>query len=224
MAGFVRWLTDPDIGALLLRDDDVEDEVIADLVRKHWVCYTIPALVALAGLLCWVVLVPFAPVSIGWLPILRRPRADAVGRVPRAADQHRPVRDHQPEGLPRARPAQPPAGRHAARAGSWTPPSTSRCWAGSSTSATSPSSPRPRTRGCATSATSPTSTRATSPSSGSPVTRDSGAARVRSLSVTARRPRAGRPGSRRAGRPRRSARRPPRRRRAPPAPPPRGST
>ena len=70
MAGFVRWLTDPDIGALLLRDDDVEDEVIADHVRKHWVCYTIPALVALAGLLCWVVLVPLAPVSIGWLPIV----------------------------------------------------------------------------------------------------------------------------------------------------------
>ena len=69
MARLLRWLTDPDIGALLLRDDE-EDEVIADHVRKHWVCYTVPGLIAVAGLATWVFVVPVTPVSVGWLPIL----------------------------------------------------------------------------------------------------------------------------------------------------------
>ena len=60
------WLTDPDIGARLLRD---EGEVIVEVVRKHWVVYIIPALIAVTGLLCWVV-VPFIDVSLGWAPLV----------------------------------------------------------------------------------------------------------------------------------------------------------
>jgi len=61
-----RWLTDPDIGSRLLRD---EGEVIVEVVRKHWVVYTIPSLLALGGLLCWVV-VPFASMDLGWFPLV----------------------------------------------------------------------------------------------------------------------------------------------------------
>ena len=60
------WLTDPDIGSRLLRD---EGEVIVEVVRKHWVVYIIPALIVLVGLLCWVVM-PFIDVSLGWAPLL----------------------------------------------------------------------------------------------------------------------------------------------------------
>ena len=48
MALLPRFLRDPDIGRHLLRD---EGEVIVDEVRKHWVVYVVPALIALAGLL-----------------------------------------------------------------------------------------------------------------------------------------------------------------------------
>lgn len=41
-----RFLTDPDIGRHLLRE---EGEVIVDEVRKHWVVYVLPVLAALAG-------------------------------------------------------------------------------------------------------------------------------------------------------------------------------
>jgi membrane protein YdbS with pleckstrin-like domain len=64
--GMVRWLTDPSIGERLLRD---EDEVVVDDVRKHWVCYLVPVLLGLAGLLCWAS-VPFSSVRAGWLPML----------------------------------------------------------------------------------------------------------------------------------------------------------
>jgi hypothetical protein len=61
-----RFLTDPDIGRHLLRD---EGEVIVDEVRKHWVAYVVPALVAAAGaLFLWLFLL--APVGIAWLPLL----------------------------------------------------------------------------------------------------------------------------------------------------------
>jgi uncharacterized membrane protein YdbT with pleckstrin-like domain len=60
------WLTDPGIGERLLRD---EGEVIVEVVHKHWVVYIIPALLAFAGVLCWVV-VPFIDVSLGWAPLL----------------------------------------------------------------------------------------------------------------------------------------------------------
>lgn len=63
--GMVRWLTDPSIGERLLRE---EDEDIVDVVHKHWVCYTVPVLLALAGLACWAS-VPFSSVHLGWFPI-----------------------------------------------------------------------------------------------------------------------------------------------------------
>lgn len=46
MALLPRFLTDPDIGRHLLRE---EGEVIVDEVRKHWVVYVLPVLVAVAG-------------------------------------------------------------------------------------------------------------------------------------------------------------------------------
>lgn len=47
-----RFLTDPDIGRHLLRE---EGEVIVDEVRKHWVVYVLPAIAALVGLVLLVV-------------------------------------------------------------------------------------------------------------------------------------------------------------------------
>ncbi len=41
-----RFLTDPDIGRHLLRE---EGEVIVDEVRKHWVVYVVPVLAAVVG-------------------------------------------------------------------------------------------------------------------------------------------------------------------------------
>src|SRR5436190_9685776 len=66
MGSFWRWLTDPHIGDRLLRE---EDEDIVDVVHKHPVVYIIPALLVLAGFICWVV-VPFSSVQLGWAPIL----------------------------------------------------------------------------------------------------------------------------------------------------------
>ncbi|HEY0904225.1 MAG TPA: PH domain-containing protein [Marmoricola sp.] len=65
MALLPAFLADPDIGRHLLRD---EGEVIVDEVRKHWVVYVVPALIAGAGVLfLWVFLQ--APVSVAWLPL-----------------------------------------------------------------------------------------------------------------------------------------------------------
>jgi uncharacterized membrane protein YdbT with pleckstrin-like domain len=65
MALLPRALTDPDIGRHLLRE---EGEVIVDEVRKHWVCYVVPVLLGLVGLLFfWVFLV--SAVSVAWLPL-----------------------------------------------------------------------------------------------------------------------------------------------------------
>lgn len=61
-----RFLTEPDIGRHLLRD---EGEVIVDEVRKHWVVYVVPAAVALVGMFfLWLFLV--ASVRIAWLPLV----------------------------------------------------------------------------------------------------------------------------------------------------------
>jgi len=61
-----RFLAEPDIGRHLLRD---EGEVIVDEVRKHWVVYVVPALLAGAGVFfLWVFLV--APVAVAWVPLL----------------------------------------------------------------------------------------------------------------------------------------------------------
>jgi uncharacterized membrane protein YdbT with pleckstrin-like domain len=62
----VRFLTDPRIGDRLLRD---RDEVTVDEVGLHAVCYIIPVLLVLGGLVCWSV-VPFAHPEWGWVPIL----------------------------------------------------------------------------------------------------------------------------------------------------------
>jgi membrane protein YdbS with pleckstrin-like domain len=60
-----RFLTDPQIGRHLLRD---EGEVIVDEVRKHWVVYVVPTLIALVGVFfLWVFL--NAAVDVAWLPL-----------------------------------------------------------------------------------------------------------------------------------------------------------
>ena len=61
-----RFLTDPQIGRHLLRD---EGEVIVDEVGKHWVVYIAPALIATAGA---AFLIGSAVWSIdwAWLPML----------------------------------------------------------------------------------------------------------------------------------------------------------
>jgi uncharacterized membrane protein YdbT with pleckstrin-like domain len=66
MGSVWRWLTDPHIGDRLLRD---EDEDVVDVVHKHPVVYVVPALLAGAGLICWM-LVPFSSVELGWAPML----------------------------------------------------------------------------------------------------------------------------------------------------------
>jgi hypothetical protein len=64
--GVIQALTDPHIGKHLLRD---EGEVIVDEVRKHWVVFIKPSLIALVGLAA-VVSVPFIRADLGWFPFL----------------------------------------------------------------------------------------------------------------------------------------------------------
>ena len=66
MAVLPLFLTDPQIGRHLLRD---EGEVIVDEVGKHWVVYLLPALVAVAG---FGFLIGSATWSLdwAWLPML----------------------------------------------------------------------------------------------------------------------------------------------------------
>jgi hypothetical protein len=58
-----RFLRDPQIGRHLLRE---EGEVIVDEVRKHWVVYVVPGLIAVGGLCC-LALFAVASVQIAWL-------------------------------------------------------------------------------------------------------------------------------------------------------------
>jgi hypothetical protein len=58
--------TDPHIAKHLLRD---EGEVIVDEVRHHWTAYVRAAAEGLAGL-ALLVLTPFVPVDLGWVPLL----------------------------------------------------------------------------------------------------------------------------------------------------------
>ncbi|WP_110182561.1 PH domain-containing protein [Nocardioides solisilvae] len=60
------FLTDPDIGQYLLRD---EGEVVVDEVRHHWTAYVRAGLEILvaAGLLA---LSPFVPIDLAWLPMV----------------------------------------------------------------------------------------------------------------------------------------------------------
>lgn len=66
MAWFPAFLTDPDIGRHLLRD---EGEVIVDEVRKHGIVYVVPALIGVAGLVLLGVSV-VASLEVAWLPML----------------------------------------------------------------------------------------------------------------------------------------------------------
>jgi hypothetical protein len=61
-----RFLVDPQIGRHLLRD---EGEVIVDEVRKHWVVYVVPALIAVVGVFC-LGLSLVASVQVAWLPLV----------------------------------------------------------------------------------------------------------------------------------------------------------
>jgi hypothetical protein len=61
-----RFLVDPQIGRHLLRD---EGEVIVDEVRKHWVVYVVPALIALVGVF-FLGLSLVASVQVAWLPLV----------------------------------------------------------------------------------------------------------------------------------------------------------
>jgi hypothetical protein len=65
----IRFLTDPDIGARLLRDGSPDDETKVDEVRQHWVSYIKAVVVAILGLVC-LVWVPFSSPKVGWFPIL----------------------------------------------------------------------------------------------------------------------------------------------------------
>jgi uncharacterized membrane protein YdbT with pleckstrin-like domain len=66
MAVLPRFLVDPQIGRHLLRE---EGEVIVDEVRKHWVVYVVPALLALGGVFfLWQFL--DASVTIAWQPLV----------------------------------------------------------------------------------------------------------------------------------------------------------
>jgi hypothetical protein len=65
----VRFLTDPEIPARLLRDGSPDDETLVDVVRQHWVSYTKAALLVLLGIAVWLT-VPFTKVTFGWFPIL----------------------------------------------------------------------------------------------------------------------------------------------------------
>jgi uncharacterized membrane protein YdbT with pleckstrin-like domain len=64
MALLPRFLTDPEIGRHLLRD---EGEVIVDEVRKHWIVYVVPSLLAAAGVGC-LGLFLVSPVHVAWVP------------------------------------------------------------------------------------------------------------------------------------------------------------
>jgi hypothetical protein len=64
--GWLRRFADPDIGRHLLRE---EGEVVVDEVRRHWVVYVGPVLIALAGLGC-LVLTGISPTDVAWLPLL----------------------------------------------------------------------------------------------------------------------------------------------------------
>ncbi|MCW2857603.1 MAG: hypothetical protein JWR52_3218 [Marmoricola sp.] len=66
MALLPRFLTDPEIGRHLLRD---EGEVIVDEVGKHWVVYVVPVLIALGGVGALVVFA-IASVNLAWFPLL----------------------------------------------------------------------------------------------------------------------------------------------------------
>lgn len=64
--GLIAAITDPDIGAHLLRE---EGEDVVDEVRHHWVAFIFPVLIILAAL-ALLVAVPFVPLAVGWLPLL----------------------------------------------------------------------------------------------------------------------------------------------------------
>jgi uncharacterized membrane protein YdbT with pleckstrin-like domain len=64
--GWLRSLTDPDVGRHLLRE---EGEVVVDEVRRHWVVYVVPALVLAAGVAS-LGLFAVSRVDLAWFPFL----------------------------------------------------------------------------------------------------------------------------------------------------------
>ena len=70
MASLSRFLR-PEASRRLLVD---EGEFIVDEVSKHWVCYTVPTLIVLAGV---VVLLAMPLLGIGWWLATRRPASRA---------------------------------------------------------------------------------------------------------------------------------------------------
>ncbi len=64
--GLMGLLGPPDVGTLLLRQ---QDEVIVDVVRRHWFAYVRAIAEGVVGL-ALLVLTLWTPPSIGWLPLV----------------------------------------------------------------------------------------------------------------------------------------------------------
>ena len=64
--GWLKRMTEPDIGRHLLRD---EGEDIVDIVRKHWVVYIVPMLIAYLALVAFAAFL-FSDLETAWVPLL----------------------------------------------------------------------------------------------------------------------------------------------------------
>lgn len=64
--GLLRLLGPPDVGSLLLRH---QDEVIVDVVHRHWFAYVRSVAEAVLGM-ALLVLTLWAPPEIGWVPLI----------------------------------------------------------------------------------------------------------------------------------------------------------
>ena len=160
--GWLKRMTQPDIRRHLLRD---EGEDIVDIVRKHWVVYIIPMLIAYLALVAFAAFL-FSNLETAWVPLLLGFVLLGWG-ASRALAHHldcfvitnmRVFRIHGVlSGLsPRCR-----------SGGSSTSPWSSRWPAASSATGTSPSSRPLSPRACSRSSTSPGRTSGTWPSSAS---------------------------------------------------------
>jgi membrane protein YdbS with pleckstrin-like domain len=66
MTGFLRWVSDPQIGRHLLRE---EGEVVVDEVRHHWISYVRPVIEGMLGL-ALLFASPFVHVNLAWVFLL----------------------------------------------------------------------------------------------------------------------------------------------------------
>ena len=64
--GWLKRMIEPDIGRHLLRD---EGEDIVDVVRKHWVVYIFPMLIAYLALVAFAAFL-FSNLQTAWVPLL----------------------------------------------------------------------------------------------------------------------------------------------------------